>query len=141
MSDNAIRNEKAPASQNVRSVKFISKFNSLVDALKASEIDISYNPDSAMRKAIYFDINFKPIASFIAEDGEIYSHYRTRDGLCILGKFSPFSSCLDDNNFKLAELLDDDAGFVVFSAEIPKSRRNVLTRLQATYSKIVVLSE
>lgn len=118
----------------MKTIKIQAQFPTVLDALNASGIDISYNPGAAKSKAA--DISrpnrhFKQIGNaMLAETGDIYFTVKCFDGLVIVNKFDPFISCLDDSDFTLANVTDTEIT-IYPKLQFPKKQRAALAKIGA----------
>lgn len=116
----------------MKTIKITATFPTVLEALEASGIDISYNPESARQKAKDLERSnrhFEAVnEAFLCEDGEIRFVVKCADGLNVLNTFDPFISCLDDSPFVLALIKDGGIEFHE-NLSFPKSMRKALVGL------------
>lgn len=117
----------------MKTIKITARFATVLEALEASNIDISYNPQLARIEAARLESNNRHFQgvneAFLCDDGEIRFVVRCNDGLNILNKFDPFISCLDDSPFTLAVITETEIQ-VHTSLTFPKSARKALAKLE-----------
>ena len=95
----ATATKTAPAAKPI-SHKIVATFPTVAEAVKASKIDLSYNPEEAARKIRDLDRagNHGEVKNaFLMENGEVWFLYHC--DILILNTFEPFSSCLHDGSF------------------------------------------
>jgi hypothetical protein len=116
----------------MKTIKITARFATVLQALEASAIDISYNPAEARRKAADLtrpNRHFNPPAeAYLCEDGEIRFVIECADGLKVLNTFDPFISCLDDSPFTLA-LIKAEEIEIHTNLKFPKNMRKALVGL------------
>jgi len=97
-------------------LNILHTFTSLQDAVTASGMDLSYNPQAARNKINTLSPQVTWAA--IVEGGDVYYIYNA--DIKLLHKFSPFSSCLDDAPLEVVYVNDRE---ILFSGvKVPKTR-------------------
>lgn len=99
---------------NSKTVKILSRHNTLAEAVEAAKPDLSYNEREARQSINLTDRGYNrdrgTIAAFVCEDGKIRFVYQA--DIALLHEFSPFSSCLSDSPF---ELVFDQVDYLEFT--------------------------
>jgi hypothetical protein len=116
----------------MKTIKITARFATVLEALEASNIDISYNAASARQKAK--DCNrpnryFEPGEAFLCDDGTVRQIITCFDGLKVLNTFDPFISVMSDSPFTLAVITETEIQ-VHTSLTFPKSARKALAKLE-----------
>jgi len=108
----------------MKHIKIASHHQSLAAAVKAANIDLSYNPELAKRDIRDTDLNCR--RAFVTEDGEVYYVYSA--DIELLNKYTPFVSVLCDSPFQVAFVVGDT--LAISETFIPKSQRSWFKRNQ-----------
>jgi hypothetical protein len=99
---------------NNKTIKILSRHNTLAEAVEAAKPDLSYNEREARQSINLTDRGYNrdrgTIAAFVCEDGKIRFVYQA--DIALLHEFSPFSSCLSDSPF---ELVFDQVDYLDFT--------------------------
>jgi len=101
-------------------IKILSRHATLSEAVKASGIDLSYNPQAAQDKIRQTERahrdGYKSGEAFVTDDGVYYVY---QADIKLLNRFEPFGSCLDDSNFAKVSIIGDE---IIFSKRVfPKA--------------------
>jgi hypothetical protein len=120
----------------MKSVKITSRHKTILEAVQASNFDLSYNESLAMR-----DLNNPRLQQgvrdvFVGEDGEIYYTYKF--DILLFHKYSPFSSCITSGDFEIVNIIDDSINFT--GVTIPNNRdcRKMIAKMQETAPHLAV---
>jgi len=118
-------------------MKSIIKFNSqnrfptLQAAVDAVKPDFSYNPQIAARRIADADRGHRwvePTELAFTDGADIYTVYRTRDGLRLVAKFEPFFSSLNDSPWTACTC--NEVCFIRHEAvKLPKGDRTTIAKL------------
>lgn len=124
---------QTPKTETVKFLKIVSRHASVLEALEASGMDISYNPESARQDAARLECNnrhFEGVKeAWICEDGSIRYPLKCNDGLRLINTFEPFMSCLDDSPFT-ACVVNETEIQIHTALTFPKSQRKALAALE-----------
>ena len=127
-----VNNDNQPANI-MKPIKITARFATVLEALEASKIDISYNPASARQSAkdLERDNRFfnAPKEALLCEDGAIRFVIECADGLKVLNTFDPFISVMSDAPFTLAVVTETEIQ-VHTTLTFPKSARKALAKLE-----------
>jgi hypothetical protein len=98
----------------MKTIEIISVHNSLSAAVKASGMDLSYNPSAAAEEIANLEAGnktFIPVRdSYVTNDG-VYFFLQEIGGCRFFHKFEPFHSCLSDGTFKFVSIGTRDINF------------------------------
>lgn len=113
--------------------KIICKFDTVLEALKVSGIDVSYNLKEALLHCKFLDTPhpaFKNLAVYLCEDGKIRQLIECSDGLKILNTVMFFISVVDDGPF-IPVLIDEEKETIKYLDNItfPKEHRAEIAKL------------
>jgi len=87
-------------------MKIAKTFATLLEAVTASGIDLSYNKPLALCDIAQLE---KKITNpMLMEDGSVMYVYDGKQYGKLLNKFSPFSKCIDNRPFRIAVIKDDE---------------------------------
>ena len=83
-------------------IKIAKHFNTLLEAVEAAGLDLSYNKADAIRSIKFFQSGYKGalkiLTAFTTETNEVWTIVQvTEDGLKIASRYEPFHRCLDDS--------------------------------------------
>ncbi len=88
--------------------KKITKFNSLSEAVKHADLDLSYNQFTADQEIKSLEDDGVDTV-YVTEDNEVYYIYQC--DIRILHKFSPFSHCISNSPFQHVYTIGDELTF------------------------------
>lgn len=117
---------------NMKTLPIVAKFATVTEALAASQMDISYNPEAARQKARETGLPNRHYAMtgpvMQTPDGSIWFTVKCFDGLVVLNRFEPFMSCMDDSPFTLVTITEDEIQ-IHEALTFPKSARKALAKI------------
>lgn len=111
----------------MQTLDIISRHKTLAEAVAASGLDLSYNPQEAARRIASTDQRVKE--AFVAAEG-VFFIYWAPDDLQLFHKFDPFVSCLDNRLFAPVTIVSGHGAYEVALITIgePCFQRNSTAR-------------
>ena len=120
-----------------KTIKILSRHNSLAEAVEVAQPDLSYNEREARESIKLTDCGYNRdrgvTAAYVCDDGKIRYVYQA--DIALLHEFSPFSACLHDGPFQLA-FIHEAQNNILFSGSWPKNAqsRELIRKMQCTNS-------
>jgi hypothetical protein len=118
----------------MKSIKVISRHNTLAEAVIAANIDLSYNPAEAQKSIKLSDAGYNRdrgvTEAFVCEDGKVRYVYQA--DIALLHKFTPFVSSLHDGPFQFWGFMQSTMELLEFVGRVPKcgAERKKIRELQ-----------
>jgi hypothetical protein len=107
----------------MKSIKIISRHNTLAEAVASANIDLSYNEQSAKQSIKNSDTGFNRdrgvTDAFVCEDGKVRYVYQA--DIALLHEFTPFVSCLHDGPFQFWGFIASTMELLQFAGCVPKN--------------------
>jgi hypothetical protein len=117
---------------NTNTIEIISKHATLSEAVKAANIDLSYNQQAAESKIKDIECGFRGCKGGEAYVTNVGVFFIYKCDITLLNKFEPHHSVMDDTAFRSVTITD---GYISFSAPIiPKTpaSRKLIAKLGIT---------
>lgn len=92
----------------MQTLDIISRHETLAEAVAASGLDLSYNPEEAAKTIARTDRYVRE--AFVVPGGVVYLYETPGEGLCLLNKFSPFCMALDSYLFCPVTIAEEGHG-------------------------------
>ncbi len=100
----------------MKTLKITAEYKSLGEAVRASNIDFSYNEGLAMQDIKLIDRNCK--RAWLIDDGSVWFTFSA--DIEILQEFTPFVSCLHDGEFSIVTI--NEGNISISNPIIPKNK-------------------
>lgn len=123
---------------NNKTIKILSRHNTLAEAVEAAKPDLSYNERSARESISLTDRGYNRdrgvTSAYVCEDGKIRFVYQS--DIALLNEFSPFSSCLHDSPFQFVFIHEAENNIMFERGSLAKTagNRKMIREMQKTNS-------
>lgn len=127
-------NQAIQGMPNITQIPIKQKFDTVLEALDASGMDISYNPTLARIQAARLEqdnrVHFAARNITLGEDGKIRFTVLCADGVETLNTFSPFFDAIDDSPLRFCIIRDHEI-LIFEDLTISKADRKHMARVTA----------
>lgn len=119
---------------NPKTIKILSRHNTLAEAVEAAKPDLSYNEREARQSINLTDRGYNRdrgvTSAYVCDDGKIRYVYQA--DIALLHEFTPFSSCLSDCPFQLAFIHEPENNILFQAGSLPKNKasRKIIREMQ-----------
>jgi hypothetical protein len=131
MNNTNTNTEKATVQDGFSSMRIISRHATLSEAVTASGMDLSYNPEEAQKYITRLEKSGAGEA-FVTEEGVFFNY---ECDISLLNKFSPFIHCISNSPFHAVFIWENTIQISTFA--YPKTRT---TRIWAKNAKMRLYS-
>jgi len=102
----------------ITSTKIRSIHPTLSEAVKASGMDISYNPSEAKRSIKIAEQSSGK--AYVIDNGDVYYLYHC--DIKVFNKFTPFMACISDSPFQVVKIDEDEKEIITCHLNLPKGK-------------------